>query len=65
MPSNKCICLISGLKPFYSVKYDITDHKRYKYLADTSDKYFNLKGYLKNKRIQNNDENNHDVVKYM
>ena len=65
MPSNKCICLISGLKPFYSVKYDITDHKRYKYLADTSDKYFNFKGYLKNKRIQNNVENNPDVVKYM
>ncbi len=50
MPGNKCICMISGLKPFYSDKYDITYHKRYKYIADNPKDYFNVKEYLKEKK---------------
>lgn len=50
MPSNKCICLISGLKPFYSTKFDITDHKRYRLIADTQEDYFDVKKYLLEKR---------------
>ncbi len=34
MPGGKCIVYIRGVKPFYSDKYDITKHKRYKYLSD-------------------------------
>ena len=34
LPGDKCILHIKGVKPFCSYKYDITKHKRYKYLAD-------------------------------
>ena len=34
MPGDKCIVQVRGVKPFYSDKYDITKHPRYKYLAD-------------------------------
>ena len=39
LPGDKCILQIKGVKPFYSSKYDITGHKRYKYLADANPKY--------------------------
>lgn len=34
LAGNKCILLIKGVKPFYSDKYKIERHKRYKQLAD-------------------------------
>ncbi len=34
MDGNKCILQLRGVRPFYSDKYDITKHKRYKELAD-------------------------------
>ncbi len=34
MPRTKCILMLSGVNPFYSDKFDITKHKRYKYLSD-------------------------------
>lgn len=34
LPGDKCILQIKGVKPFYSDKYDIEKHPRYKYLAD-------------------------------
>ena len=34
----KCILQVRGERPFFSSKYDITKHKNYKLLADTSDK---------------------------
>ena len=34
LPGDKCVLLIKGVKPFFSNKYDITKHPRYKYLAD-------------------------------
>lgn len=38
MPNDKCILQIRGLRPFYSYKYDIVKHKRYKLLADFNEK---------------------------
>lgn len=40
MPDSDCILLIRGMKPFYSNKFKIEKHKRYKYLFDTDDKNF-------------------------
>ena len=33
MDGGKCILLLRGVRPFFSEKYDITAHPRYKYLA--------------------------------
>lgn len=34
LDGNKCICLLRGVYPFLSDKYDIMKHKRYKWLSD-------------------------------
>lgn len=34
MPGGKCILQLQGLYPFFSDKYDITKHPKYKYLSD-------------------------------
>ena len=34
MDGGKCICMIRGVRPFLSDKYDITAHPKYKKLAD-------------------------------
>lgn len=34
MPGGKCILQLQGLYPFYSDKYDITKHQKYKHLSD-------------------------------
>ena len=34
MDGGKCIMQLRGVRPFFSNKYDITKHKRYKYLSD-------------------------------
>lgn len=34
MDGNKCILQLRGVRPFFSDKFDITKHKRYKELAD-------------------------------
>ncbi len=34
MDGDRCILLLRGVRPFYSRKFDITKHKRYKELAD-------------------------------
>ena len=34
MDGNKCILQLRGVRPFYSDKFDITKHKRYKQLSD-------------------------------
>ena len=57
MPGNKCIVQIRGVKPFYSDKYDITKHKRYKYLSDSDDKNtFDLDGFLSGKASIKNED---------
>ena len=57
MPGGKCIVQVRGVKPFYSDKYDITKHKRYKYLSDYDDKNtFDLEGYISGKATISNQE---------
>ncbi len=34
MDGGKCILQLRGVRPFFSDKYDITKHKRYKELSD-------------------------------
>lgn len=50
MDNSQCVLQIRGLHPFLSYKYDITNHKNYKYLFDYDDKnYFDVKKYVKRK----------------
>jgi type IV secretion system protein VirD4 len=48
MPDSDCILQIRGLNPFYSKKFKLESHKNYKYLYDSSDRYYfdyrNIKG---------------------
>ena len=48
MSGKKCIVRIRGSKPFLSNKFDITKHKNYKLLLDSSkENEFNIEEYLK------------------
>jgi type IV secretion system protein VirD4 len=40
MPNQDCVLHIRGLNPFYSKKFDLESHKNYKYLYDSSDRYY-------------------------
>ena len=47
MDGGKCICLLRGVRPFLSNKYDITKHKRYKELSDYDKKNeFDIEHYV-------------------
>lgn len=47
MDGGKCILQVRGVRPFFSEKYDITRHLRYKYLSDADKKnYFDVDRYL-------------------
>ena len=47
MDGGKCILQIRGVRPFYSDKYDITKHKRYRLLSDYNEKNrFDIEKYL-------------------
>ncbi len=51
MSRKKCILHISGVRPFYSNKYDITKHKNYPMLADYDQKNeFDVRKYVENYR---------------
>ncbi|MBE6042131.1 MAG: ATPase, partial [Clostridiales bacterium] len=46
-----------GVRPFYSDKFDITKHKRYKELAEYSDRNsFDLEKYLKHELVIRQDD---------
>lgn len=50
MDGGKCILQVRGVRPFFSDKYDITKHPRYKYLADADKKNtFDVERYMKRK----------------
>lgn len=34
MSRKKCICQIGGIRPFFSDKYNLPEHPRYKFLSD-------------------------------
>ena len=46
-----CILQVRGVRPFFSEKYDITKHPRYKYLSDADKKNtFDVDRYLSSMR---------------
>lgn len=48
MEGKKCICQIRGVRPFFSNKYNTSNHPRYHLTGDFDKKnYFNLDAYLK------------------
>ena len=48
MDGGKCILQLRGVRPFFSDKFDITKHPRYKYLADADKKnIFDIERYMK------------------
>ena len=48
MDGGKCILQVRGVRPFFSEKFDITKHPRYKYLSDYDKKNaFDVESYLK------------------
>ena len=53
MDGGKCILQVRGVRPFFSEKYDITKHPRYKYLSDADKKNtFDVDRYLSSMRRQ-------------
>ena len=58
MDGGKCILQLRGVRPFYSKKFDITAHKRYKDLSDFNKKNaFDVEQYMRCKlRMRADDE---------
>ena len=51
MDGGKCILQLRGIRPFFSDKYDITRHPKYKYLSDYDKKNtFDIEKFLKRQR---------------
>ena len=48
MDGGKCILQLRGVRPFFSDKFDITKHPRYKYLSDADKRnVFDVEWYMK------------------
>ncbi len=57
MDGSKCILQIRGIRPFFSDKFDITKHKRYRELAEYSDSNrFDLEKHLRHELKLGTDE---------
>lgn len=58
MDGRKCILQIRGVRPFYSDKYDITQHPNYKYLSDADPRNaFDIERFLSHRlRLKTTDE---------
>ena len=57
MDGGKCIMQLRGVRPFFSNKYDITKHKRYKYLSDYNSKLaFDIEKYMSRKLVLKKDD---------
>ena len=57
MDGGKCIMQLRGVRPFFSNKYDITKHKRYKYLSDYDPKLaFDIETYMSRKLVLKKDD---------
>ena len=51
MDGGMCILQLRGVRPFFSKKYDITRHPRYKYLSDADKKNaFDVEKYIRAQR---------------
>lgn len=57
MDGGKCILQLRGVRPFFSDKYDITKHPKYKYLSDFDKKNaFDIEKFLSTKlKLKGND----------
>lgn len=57
MDGGKCILQLRGVRPFFSEKYDITKHPKYKYLSDFDKKNaFDIEKFLSTKlKLKAND----------
>ena len=57
MDGTKCILQLRGVRPFFSNKYDITKHQRYKELSDSNPKNaFDVEKYLRCGLVMGRDE---------
>lgn len=57
MDGSMCIMQLRGVRPFFSKKYDITRHKRYRQLSDSNPKLaFNIERYMKRGLVLKSDE---------
>ena len=57
MDGGKCILQLRGVRPFFSNKFDITKHKRYRELSDSNPKYaFDIEKYMKHQLILRKNE---------
>ena len=60
MDGGMCILQLRGVRPFFSKKYDITKHPRYKYLSDADKKNtFDVERYI---RVQRKKKKHPSVV---
>ena len=57
MDGGKCILQLRGVRPFFSNKYDITKHPKYKYLSDfDNSNAFDIEKFLSGKlKLKSND----------
>lgn len=63
MPGSKCIMMLRGCAPFFSDKYPIEKHPRYKYLADANPKLkFDVSAYLNRHRLKVQPSDRYDVL---
>lgn len=57
MDGGKCILQLRGVRPFFSNKFDITKHKRYRELSDSNPKNtFDIEKYLKHRLVLKKNE---------
>lgn len=57
MDGGKCILQLRGVRPFFSDKFDITKHQRYKELSDYNPKLaFDIEKYVSRKLVLKKDE---------
>ena len=57
MDGGKCIMQLRGVRPFFSNKFDITKHQRYKELSDYDPKLaFDIEKYVSRKLVLKKDD---------
>ena len=57
MDGGKCILQLRGVRPFFSNKYDITKHRRYRQLSDFNPKNaFDIERYMRHRLVLKEDE---------
>ena len=57
MDGSRCILQLRGERPFFSKKFDITQHKNYRYLSDANPKNtFSIEKHLSTKLVLKSDD---------